>query len=203
MQQYVHLSPYGLQTNIARAVIIAECYNLHLRNVVFRGTVGVGLTALNVLGDSYLTNINFYNNSHDNSLSSDEEKVVKVAGCAVFYFGNSLQMYQEMYKSTLHIEWCTFNGSVSSSEVSRHIPVDEFFEIDDHHTTHNRSYPLDGAAGLMLIFSRFQNDSQRVSVTSSSFVNNTHQNGGCMYILFHQKVTNATVSLDGNHFEVC
>ena len=117
VQQYVHLSPYGLQTNIARAVIIAECYNLHLKNVIIKGIVGVGLTALNVLGDSYLTNVNFYNDSHDNSLSSDEEKVVNVAGCAVFYFGNSLQMYQEMYKSTLHIERCTFNGSVSSSEV--------------------------------------------------------------------------------------
>ena len=184
-------------------MIIAECYNLHLKNVVIKEILGVGLTALNVLGDSYLTNVNFYNNSHNNSLSSDEEKVVNVAGGAVFYFGDSLQTYKETYESMLHIERCTFNGSVSSSEVSRHILVDEFFEIDDHHTTHNHSYPLDSAGGLTLIFSRSQNDSQYVSVTSSSFVNNTHQNGGCMYILFHRKVTNATVSLDGNHFEDC
>ena len=203
VQQYVRLSPYNLQTNIARAVIIAECYNLHLKNVVIKRVVGVGLTALNVLGDSYLTNVNFYNNSHNNSLSSDEEKVVDIAGCAIFYFGDSLQVHEETIESMLHIEQCIFNGSVSSSGVSRHILVDEFFEIDDHHTTHNHSYPLDSAGGLTLIFSRSQNNSQYVSVTSSSFDNNMHQNGGCMYVLFHQKVTNVTVSLDGNCFEDC
>ena len=202
VQQYVQLSPYSLPLHVARAVIIAECYNVYIKNVAINGTVGVGLTALNVLGDSYLTNVMFYNNSRYHSLL-DGKKFNGVAGSAIFYFGDSVHIRKEKWRSALYFDNNVFLRSGSLSRVSRHVLVDDFFENDDYGSAHNGSYPLDGAGGLALLFARYQEDYQYVSITNSSFLSNMHQNGGCLYILFHQRLSNANVSLDGNFFKDC
>ena len=202
VQLYVQFSPYSLTPDVARAVIIAECYNLRIENVAINATVGVGLTALNVLGDSYLTNVIFYNNSGYQTQPKDKQSD-SVAGSAIFYFGNSLQVKEENLESALYFDHNIFWGSGSLSAVSRHVLVDDFFENDDYENTHNGRYPLDGAGGLALLFARFQEDSQYVSITNSSFSHNMHQNGGCLYILFHQSLINASVFLDGSFFEDC
>jgi len=69
----------------SHAVIITECYNLRLKNVAINATVGVGLTALNVLGYSYLTTSSTTILATMQTLPKDK-KFHSVAGSVIFHF---------------------------------------------------------------------------------------------------------------------
>ena len=143
-EEYVLLNhTYVLLPSIRRAVFVAECYDLSLEHVRIRNTVGVGLTALNIHGNSYIRNVEFYNNSHSDNLT-DEQAGDYVAGGVMFYFGNSLKHDSNTVisgtKHNLVIDSCRFMRSTSIAHVTRHILVDDFFEISDFRNKYNDVY---------------------------------------------------------------
>ena len=206
-QEYVLLNhTYALYPSIRRAVFMAECHDLSLQHVRIRNTVGVGLTALNVLGNSHVQYVEFCNNSgpYSDSLTRHDLSA-NVSGSAMFYFGNSLKQdtHTSETKHNIVIDSCQFKSSTSSALATRHILVDDFFEISDFRDDHNGIYPLDGASGLSLIFSRNQGDLHHITVRNSQLVGNSHPDGGCMLILFQQLASNASVLLDTVRFDDC
>ena len=208
-QEYVVLNiTYRLLPNVARAVVIARCNSLTLENVCIRDTVGVGLTVLNTFGSSLLKNVEFFNNSGSaQTLPAYED----TAGGAMFFFGGSLTPPDTTNTSdsnALRIENCHFSNGSSTSKVNRYILADDFFEIADFRNTWNdgssSTYPLDGAAGLSLIFSQQYRDSQEVTITDSTFTNLHHPEGGGLLVLFQEPLsTDVSVTLDGVVFQNC
>lgn len=205
VQEYVVLNTtYELLPNVARAVVIAHCDGLTLENVCIRDTVGVGLTVFNVFGSSLLKNVKFSNNSGSaHTLPSVED----TAGGAMFFFGGSLTPgLNTSDGNTLRIENCNFSNSSSSSKVNRYILADDFFEITDFRNIWSSSstYPLDGAAGLSLIFSQQYKESHEVTITHSNFTNLHHPEGGCLLVLFQEPLgTSVSVTLDNVVFKKC
>ena len=203
-QEYVVLNPtYTLLTNIARAVVIIQCHSLTLEYVCIRDTLGVGLTGLNVLGDSLLKNVEFFNNSGSVETTPSYEDT---AGGAVFFFGGSLSQDTMISdRNSFRIDDCRFRNSSSRSEVNRYILADDFFEITDFRAALNNgyAYPLDGAAGLSLIFAQQYKESQEVTIAATSFAHMIHPEGGCMLVLFQEPLSTISVTLDGVIFENC
>ncbi len=166
--------------------------------------VGVGLTGINIIGESSLSNVHFYNNSMGLG-ETDHGAIDMVAGGAQFYFGDTVGVtVDDSESNVLHIADCTFTNSSSSASVTHHILVDEFFEIDDFaQQLHNGTYSLDGAAGLSLIFMRTGNVTQKVSIQNTQLIGNTHQHGGCMLILFRNALPAVSVTMEGVLFDNC
>lgn len=215
IERHVQLSPvYTLLVPTSRAVVLAACSGAILENVVIEDTMGVGLTGINVIGDSYLNNVIFNNNTMGYSLTERHTSNMVVGG-AQFYYGNRADRpmdndkdanrtdYVGELNNTLHISDCVFSNASSSAFVTQHILVDEFFEIDDFARLHNGTYSLDGAAGLSLIFMRTEKVMQEVVIWNTALTSNTHTHGGCMLILFRNTASTVKVTLEGVLFENC
>ncbi len=204
ISKYVQIGPiYTLLSPTSRALVLAQCSDVSLENVYIMNTVGVGLTGLNVLGRSNLTNVHFHNNTRDFRIPRNRA-IDYVAGGAHFYFGATMAQPLEVRQvNTLQIVDCIFMKASSSAAVTQHILVDEFFEIDDFARLHNGEYSLDGSGGLSLIFMRTENGTQDVTVKNTQMISNNHPHGGCMLILFQNSASAVAVTLDDVVFDDC
>ena len=206
--RYIRISPlYSLKNYTARAVVIARCIDLTIENVNIVNTQGVGLTGFNIRGNSTLRNVLFSRNTA-RELSQAETQ----AGLPVVSLGaNAMLVFCEPSDSNatdlpitdLVIDGCQFKESASESPVTRHILADYFFNIRNFRDMHNGLYPLDGAAGLSLIFQHHGDSSQKIVVKNSNFSENSHPDGGCLLVMFQAQARNVSVSLDNLDFREC
>ena len=202
---------YSILKDVNRAVLVVYSTHVTFRNMVIRDTHGVGLTALNMLGESSLDGVHFTNNSGITLKEASSETQLLyngTGGSAMFFYGDTTSDEAEIDNHLL-IQNCLFENSRSSSNINSYVLVDSLFEIDDfqqfHFSADSRDtvYPLDGAAGMSLIFSHHSDYHTSVILNNTRFRRINHFDGGCMSVFFERASANTSVLLDGISFDDC
>ena len=160
---------YYIPGEVGKALTIVGSHDVTLYHVNVQNSVGVGLLALNMIGQCYLQHCTFDGIIDDNCSESSND-LSCISGAAMFYFSdlNSNEIRLSDNNSIL-IDNCTFQNSISHSNYVALELSDGLFRLNVSVRINNQSlYPLDGSAGLSMIMDRHYTDSRQYMIVRNS-----------------------------------
>ena len=178
------------------AMAVGNCQDFEMRNTSIVNTNGLGLLAVNLVGQSHLISVRFEHNvpigcfvGRSPSEFYDSERI---GGGALFVYLDYTSSSGEILPS-LDIRSSSFNKN-------SYCGYSSWYLINSAYYSEGKIKPLlGGGAGLTLIFSQLQ---YKVSVTTynSMFINNTGFYGGGAYVAFYTGVFDSVVRFLGCEF---
>jgi len=145
--------------------VIGSC-NINLCRVNVQNANGVGLLALNMIGDSSLRDCVF-DSITDFGCTEGSSDPQCIAGGAMIFIGDIAAGYTIPNNNTIIIDNCIFQNSVSHSDYLSLELSNGIFRLNV--SLGNKSVnPLDGSAGLSVLMARHHKDtSQQVVIMNS------------------------------------
>ena len=210
---------YYLDAATARALVITASSYLTISCVTIRDTAGIGLTVIGVYGDSLIEHALFHNNSYEKSTSPPPvdsaskrttEPLHLSAGGALLYFpsvNSTIVPLTERHKNNYNVVFrdCVFTRSESTSMATHYSIREGVLNGDQSYLRSgdkNTPYPLDGAAGLSIIFQDLRSNAS-VTVSNSTFSHSLHPDGGCLLVLYRDQLAPGNILIEGTSFENC
>ena len=157
---------YHIPGAVGKSLTIVASHDVTLYHVDIRNSVGVGLLALNMIGQCLLLQCTFDNIVDDNCYESSGDFRC-ISGGAMFYIsdlkGNGLSD-----DNSITIDNCTFQNSISHSNYVALELNDGIFKLNVSLGNNQSLYPLDGSAGLSVIMDRHNTDSRQYIIVRNS-----------------------------------
>ena len=162
---------YYIPGKVGKSLTIIASHDVTLNRVNVQNSVGVGLLALNMIGQCSLLNCTFDNITDDNcSQSSNDLRCI--SGAAMFYLTDSTNSNVNALPDDNYIliDDCRFQNSISHSNYVALELRDGIFRLNaSARIVNNQSlYPLDGSAGLSVIMDRHYADSRQYFIVRNS-----------------------------------
>ena len=156
---------YYIPSAVGKSLTIIASRDVTLCHVDIRNSVGVGLLALNMIGQCFLLHCTF-DNITDNNCSQSSNDLRCISGGAVFYLSDYKIPLSE--DNRIIIDNCTFQNSMSHSSYVAVELRDGIFNLNVSLDKNQSRYPLDGSAGLSVIMDRHYTDSRQYFIVSNS-----------------------------------
>ena len=177
------------------AMAVGNCEDFEMGNTSIVNTMGLGLLAVNLVGQSHLINVRFEHNvplgCFRPRTSVKFFEFERMGGGAFFAYLD----YNSSSKviATLNISNCTFHGN-------SYCGYSSFDNIYSYYADGELDRLLGGGGGLSLVFPQLQ---YKVSVTVSDsiFTNNTGFYGGGTFIVFYTGMYDSKVVFQGCEFD--
>lgn len=159
---------YNIPSVVGKSLTIAASHNVTLYHVNVQNSMGVGLLALNMIGQCYLSYCTFDGIVDDDNCSQYSDDLRCISGAAMFYLSD-LNDIPLPIDNDIIIDNCTFQNSISHSNYVALELSDGIFELNVSLASSNQSVtPLDGSAGLSVIMDRhYTNSRQYITVKNS------------------------------------
>lgn len=196
---------FGIPSNIGYAVVLGNCWNIHLSHVLITNTKGMGLLGINVLGNSTLHKVSFTFNIRVNCLSisprypfsANNNTYEQIGGGAYF-------LYQDVLEETEYEENPSFVLAISDSNFSHNAEC-SYSAITQ---VNFQWYPLFGqnlyqvgAGGGLSIFMAQKMFNVHTSVENSTFTENDARYGAGAHVAIFAGVDLSNVTFHGCTFE--
>lgn len=166
MEQLLDLSnTYNIPGVVGKSLTIVASRDVTLCHVNVKNSVGVGLLALNIIGQCFLMYCTF-DGIVDDDCSQSSGDLHCISGAAMFYLIDSKNGYAFSDNNIL-IDNCTFQNSVSHSNYVALKLSDGIFRLNVSLGNHSQ-YPLDGSAGLSVIMDRHNTVSRQYVIVRNS-----------------------------------
>ncbi|XP_065909192.1 uncharacterized protein [Dysidea avara] len=187
---------------VGKSLTIIGSHDITLCRVNVQNSKGVGLLALNMIGDSSLRDCVF-DSITDIGCSESSNDPRCIASGAMIFIGDIASGNPLPNNNTIVIDNCVFKNSVSHSDYLSLELSDGVFRLNV--SLGNKSVnPLDGSAGLSVLMARHhEGASQEVVIMNSQFLNNSHFSAGCMLIQVTEYTSHFNLYLHGNMFRGC
>lgn len=176
------------------AMALCNCTDFEMENTIIRNTAGLGLLAINLLGESTLDNVTFENNVpagcfQTNSFNLSTERT---GGGALFYY---VDYYDSASPNNINLRIVGANFS-KNSYCGYGVLLGVYAEI----TASDAVYFVGGGGGLSFVLTQL---SYRVniSVSDSGFFNNTALYGGGAHVDLFAGSFDSRILFDGCVFE--
>ena len=158
---------YHIPGSVGKSLTIVASHDVTLYHVNIKNSVGVGLLALNMIGQCFLLHCTFDNTIDDNcSQSSNDLRCI--SGGAMFYISD-LKRNNLSDDNNITIDNCTFQNSISHSNYVALELSDGIFSLNVSLDKNQSLYPLDGSAGLSVIMDRHFTDSRQYIIVRNSW----------------------------------
>lgn len=161
---------YYIPGEVGKALTIVGSRDVTLNHVNVQNSVGMGLLALSMIGQSSLLHCTF-DRIVDDNCSQSSNNLSCISGAAIFYFSdlNSNNEIQFSDNNSILIDDCSFQNSTSHSNYVALELSDGLSRLNVSVRVNNQSlYPLDGSAGLSVIMDRHYTDSRQYMVVKNS-----------------------------------
>lgn len=156
---------YHIPGAVGKSLTIVASHDITLYHVDIRNSVGVGLLALNMIGQCLLVHCTFENIVDDNCYQSSDD-VHCISGGAMFYISDLKR--NSLSDDSITIDNCTFQNSISHSNYVALELSDGIFKLNVSLGNNQSLYPLDGSAGLSVIMDRHDTDSRQYIIVRNS-----------------------------------
>ena len=198
---FLSQSTYVLFTvppELSISLFLGSSEDIELQNVVVKDTTGLGLLAVNVLGQFVINESSFLGNVPDgcffiNTTSMD----AGIGGGAVIIYHETLEPSQLADVSTLSVTNTVFtnnsNCGISSSMLLYSMSQVSFLQ------DRNESYMLGGGGGLTLLMCMYRYP-VNVYIDQVTFQNNTAQFGGGLFVGLFTAVSNTSITVHNSTF---
>ena len=195
---------YVIPRVVRIAVLIGHCENITMESVTIKNTRGFGLVGINVIGNSLLRDVVFFNNTntgvcisiqfHNVSAFVDYDNRYELGGAAAFmYFDYHDQARYQGNKFSLDIQNCYFAHNAECSYV--YINSLRYPGQGESRFVNNIGYRIGGSASFALGLAQLQYGVD-ISMTSSIFHNNSGYFGNGLLITLFGGVQNTHVVVD-------
>ena len=159
---------YYIPGEVGKALTIVGSCDVTLNHVYVQNSVGVGLLALSMIGQSSLLHCTF-DGIVDDNCSQSSNNLSCISGAAIFYFSDLNNEIQFSDNNSILIDDCSFRNSISHSNYVAVELSDGLFRLNVSVRVNNQSlYPLDGSAGVSVIMDRHYTDSRQYMVIKNS-----------------------------------
>ena len=159
---------YYIPAEVGKSLTIVASHNVILFNVNIQNSTGVGLLALNMLGQSFLLHCTFDSIVDYNCLPNSDE-LHCISGAALFYLTDAnISSNNTLSDNSILIDDCTFQNSISHSNYVALELSDGIFRLNVSLGNNQTVNPLDGSAGLSVIMDRHHDDSRQFITVSNS-----------------------------------
>ena len=158
---------YYIPAAVGKSLTIVASHDVILYHVDIQNSVGVGLLALNMIGQCLLLHCTFNNTVDDNCYESSDD-LRCISGGAMFYISD-LKRNSLSDDNNITIDNCKFQNSISHSN---HVALelsDGIFKLNVSLGNNQSLYPLDGSAGLSVIMDRHDTDSRQHIIVRNSW----------------------------------
>ena len=200
---------YVIPRVVRIAVLIGHCENITMESVTIKNTRGFGLVGINVIGNSLLSDVVFFNNTNAGvcipiqflNLSAfiGYDNRYQLGGAAAFmYFDYHDQARYQGNKFSLEIQNCKFTLNAECSYVYLNI-IRQPGEGESRFIN-NIGYRLGGSGSLAIVLAQLQYGVD-FSTMLSSFVNNSGIIGAGSLVSLFTGVQNTHVMFDDCLFD--
>ena len=200
VNQFVDLF-YQIPSEVKVAIFLAHCRDIIMKNVVVTGTAGIGLLAINVIGNSSLVEMQFVENSNWEVCSPDVRLLInnsKLGGGAYFLYQDYRPDYASEYTSAYN-RLVLDESKFTSNSVCSFEGIGQYYSLS--RSLRNFGYAVGfGGAGLSIVLgqSKF---AVSIQITASEFKSNMALVAGAAYIGIFTYVRNSSVSFSSCTFD--
>ena len=158
---------YHIPGAVGKSLTIVASHDVTLYHVDIQNSVGVGLLALNMIGQCFLLHCTFDSIVDDNCAQSSDD-LRCISGGAIFYISD-LNGDILSDNNSIIIDNCMFQNSISHSNYVALELNDGIFKLNVSLGKNQSLYPLDGSAGLSVIMDRHYTDSRQYVIVRNSW----------------------------------